>query len=359
MANQMILGLQKMISNGKKVILAFLIHFSIDSIEAQVNQIKSVSSNVVRVKTIHPVPRQDQFLSIEQPADVAPYYRAELYAEVAGKVIFLEKDLGDQVKSGEKIVEIMPLSGQNAQNVNVSLTAPFDGVIAARSIDPGTFVPSATIVPGARPIVVIERNDIVTISMKVPDMYSSLVKPDTKVEIRMDPLPGRVFRSNISRIAPSLSIGDRTLTVQVDLYNRTQSEFESLKQLFAKNGGSELKSRRLPNLPEDLNQNQAADLIPGMYGKMRLVFPTGIPRLFIPGKAVVKEGGVDFIYRVQSGFVRKTRVKVEFDNASFVSVIIPGESVEASMLNESDQIIVSNQSELEDGQSVMAFPETN
>ena len=313
---------------------------------------KADMGGFVRVKTVKPVAKPEIQLSVEQPADVSPYYRAELYAEVAGKVVFLEKDLGDPVRTGEKIVEIQPSAGRPTNAMSGVIKAPFDGVIASRSVDPGTFVPSAEIVPGAKPLIVIERNDIVTISMKVPDQYSALVNRNTTAEIRMDPLPGRVFKCKISRIAPSLAVGDRTLTVQVDLFNRSEDEFESLKNRFAKDGGAELKSRRLPEFPEGLRDRDSAGLIPGMYGKMKLVFQTSGDKVFIPGSAVQRSGGVDYIYRIENGVARKLRVKIEFDNVAFLSVIIPDKAPEYSVLKPTDEIVISNQSELEDGQRV-------
>ena len=175
----------------------------------------------LELKTIHPKTKRDFEISVEQPADVAPYYRVELFAEVSGQVIFLEKELGDTVVAGEKLVGIRPSgSGTGPAEKTWEIKAPFDGVIATRSIDPGTFVPSAAIVPGARPLLVLERNDIVTVSMKVPDRFSGLVSGESITEIQLDPLPGKVFTSKPARMAPSLNAADRSLTVQVDIYTR-------------------------------------------------------------------------------------------------------------------------------------------
>ena len=306
----------------------------------------------IRVKTVKPVLKPEIKLSIEQPADVASYYRAELFSEVAGKVVFLEKDLGDAVKSGEKIIEIKPSPGQLASQNSGEMIAPFDGVISSRTVDPGTFVPSAAIVPGARPLITIERNDIVTISMKVPDQYASLVNLNTIAEIRMDPLPGQVVKAKLSRIAPSLSVGDRTLTVQVDLFNRSSGDYEKLKSQFEKNGGSDLKSRRLPEFPHGLTSRDNAGLIPGMYGKMKLILNLPVEWLYIPVNAIHRLGGVEYIYRVDNGLAHKTSIKTIFDNGTYARVILSGNSPVDAQLNQNDEIITSSHSELVESQPV-------
>ena len=51
--------------------------------------------------------KSDHFvISIEEIATVRPYYRADLRAKLAGDVGFVQKNLNDQVKKGEKLVEI-------------------------------------------------------------------------------------------------------------------------------------------------------------------------------------------------------------------------------------------------------------
>ena len=91
----------------------------------------------IRVKTIHPKRGPEIAVSVEQPAEIAPYYKAELYAPIAGTVTFLEKSLGDAVSAGERLVEITPFGAGPEQPGLGVLRAPFEGVIAARSIDPG------------------------------------------------------------------------------------------------------------------------------------------------------------------------------------------------------------------------------
>lgn len=311
----------------------------------------------IRLKTIHPRTIPQFEISVEQPADVAPYYRVELYAEVAGQVTFLEKDLGDRVTAGEKLVAIRA-TGNSAGPAEKTweIKAPFDGVIASRSIDPGTFVPSAAIVPGAKPLLVLERNDIVTVSMKVPDTFSGLVSGDSIAEIQMDPLPGQVFVAKPTRIAPSLNAADRSLTVQVDLYNRSRAEYGQLSKKYRENQGADLKSRRLPPFPGGVDEQKAAGLMPGMYGKMRIVFRNLADKPLVPSSAIIRKGGVDYLFRLEGGIARRRPVVIHYDNGevALVSWLEQKAGTKIAVpLKASDEILWTTLSDLQDGQPVI------
>src|SRR5262245_34263609 len=53
------------------------------------------SGGVVRVRTIRPRKSASLELTVEQPAYVEAYYRADLEARVAGPVKFIEADIGE------------------------------------------------------------------------------------------------------------------------------------------------------------------------------------------------------------------------------------------------------------------------
>lgn len=65
------------------------------------------SPDVIHVRTIRPRRGPDLAVSVEQPAFVAPYFRVELNAAAPGTVTFIEKDIGDRVTAGERVVEVV------------------------------------------------------------------------------------------------------------------------------------------------------------------------------------------------------------------------------------------------------------
>lgn len=318
----------------------------------------ATESAPIRVRTVHPLRGADLTMTVEQPANVAPYYRAALYAETSGKVTFLEKDLGQVVTKGEKLAVITPGGGLKGP-ANV-LEAPFDGVIASRSADPGTFVASAAVVPGATPLVTLERNDIVTITAQMPDRVANLIGRDTEGEVYLDDLPGGgPLRARISRIAPSLASTDRTIRVEIDLYNRTAAEFRDFMSRSEKEQHADLKGRQPPEFPAGLIDGQSARLIPGSYGRMRLILKRFADKPLLPGAAIVRAGGLTYVYYVVNGVARKTRVAIDLEDGTLARVVQLGrkDGIEQRQeLAETDEIVVSNQGELEDGQTVVTVP---
>lgn len=309
----------------------------------------------IRVKTIHPQKGPELEVSVTQPADVAPYYQVNLLAETAGSVIFLEKALGEEVSAGEKLIVIKPIGEANEPLEPVTIEAPFDGVIAARSVDPGTFVPSAAIVPSAIPLLVVERHDIVTVSMKVPEAFVAYVEPNTEAEISLNSLPDQVFKCRLTRLAPSLSITDRTLRVEVDMYNGNREDYDDLVAESRQNQAAEFKGRKLPEFPQGLEAGQAASIRPGMYGQMRLVFRrfTDIP--LVPSRAIVRRGGMPYLLQVTNGVAEQTPIAIEFDDGTLAHVrwlSKEGNKTLRRELTGEEEIIWSNQAEIESGQAV-------
>ena len=309
----------------------------------------------IRVKTTRPKTGTDLSVSVEQPAEVAPYYRVELQSQVAGTLKFLEKDIGDKVIAGERLAEIEPMEPVGDRKAKGVVTAPFDGVIARRSADPGTFVANPAIVSGVPPLLVVERTDIVTVSMRVPEAYVAQVGKETEAELRLDAMPGRVLRFKPSRLAPSLDPADRTLRVEVDLYNGTALEHRQFLEKAKLSRNADLKGRALPEFPLGLEAGTAARLLPGMYGKMRLRLKRFENAPVIPSSAIVRRGGLPFLFRVESGVARLKPIAVELDDGLLARVYWldkdAGRDVRRE-LSRDEELVLTNQGELEDGSRV-------
>jgi multidrug efflux pump subunit AcrA (membrane-fusion protein) len=310
----------------------------------------STSKAAIRVLTAKPQAATDQIVSVEQPAEVSAYYQVGLLAKVAGTVKSVEKALGDKVTAGEVLVQ---LDTGDASGILATINAPFDGVVSARAVDPGLFVPSAAIVPEVDSLLTVDRTDIVTISMAVPETYVTYLSKDTIAEVSMDALPGKIFRTRLTRIAPSLKSGDRTLSVELDLFNGTADEFAKFQALAESNGRSDLKSRTLPYFPEGLPSGQAAGLLPGMYGKMKLTMRQPQSALLVPSSAIVRDGGMPFLFKNENGVVRRKSIVIQIDNGTTASVrwSVNGTTQD---LSPDEEIVTSNQGELQDGTVIQA-----
>lgn len=313
-------------------------------------------ARAIRVRAEHPRVGPDLSVSVRQPVNVAPYYRADLFPTASGTVDFLQKAIGHRVAKGEVVVRIKPLPGESVPDRQGEIVAPFDGVVASRAVDPGAFVTSAVLIQGPTPVMTIMRTDIVTVGMRVPDTVAAMVGPDTEAELRLDGVASGPIRCRLTRIAPSLGTADRTRLVEVDLWNGTAAGFEAFRAASERTGHADLKGRELPQLPAGLAEGASAGLLPGMYGQMRLVVKRFERLPVVPSSAIVRRGGMPFLFAVEDGAARLRPVTVDIDDGTLASVAWAAKAADGTdarrPLSVDDVVVVSNQGELEDGSPV-------
>jgi len=246
-----------------------------------------------------------------------------------------------------------------------TIRAPYDGMIAHRSVDPGFFVQNAGN-GHATPLVPIERTDIVTVVMRLPDIYASYVTPETEAIFETPELPGIKIRGKVTRFPKSLvnAAHDRTMPVEIDLWNGS-SEEEYKQKMADPKFTSQLKKgmpgdprNGLPILPEikgKLIGGRQKRMMPGMFGEMTLLLRTFDDAQMLPSSAIVIEGGNSYIYVVQDGKAHMQPVKVQVDDGKLVKVErLDSNGDVLGDLTGKEEVIISNQSELSEGQPVKA-----
>ncbi len=266
-------------------------------------------------------------------------------ADYREKVSSLDIDLAD-VEDKQAGIDVALQDREYAQALAgySRLTAPFDGVVTARSVNVGTFVQNAAS-GHADPVISVARTDIVTVVMQVPDNVAGLVSRDTEAVILFGELPGVTARGPVTRYSRTILKSDRTMTVEVDLYNGTEDEYARYKakmvaallapfgpdgfgqkaallaasrSVWAENAKG--SSDPLPVPVKGLQRVESRQrLLDGMTGSMRLLLRTHKAHL-VPSSAVFSKGGKNYILEVRDNVSHQVPVRVQMNDGNMAKI---------------------------------------
>lgn len=93
------------------------------------------------------------------------------------------------------------LDAVNAQIAQTNVTAPFDGIVTARSVDRGALASPGTA------LVTVSQLDPAWINVGVPDDDLAFIHNGTHVDISIDTMPGRVWRARVDVVNAAASAG--------------------------------------------------------------------------------------------------------------------------------------------------------
>ena len=258
---------------------------------------------------------------------ILAYQEARLYAKVSGYLKTLTVDKGDTVASGQLLAEIevpelladeaqfkaetevartnyqrMVEARHNAPDLVVPqtvddlfgqwevaraklqrtqtllqyarITAPFSGVITARFVDPGAFIPAATAGTTAQSAALVTLMDFSRLRFQVfvPEAEVPFIKNGLPVRVTVDELPGHTFSGSVTRFAYALDEATKTMLTEIEI------------------------------------PNPAGDLRPGMYASVQLDIQHVPDALLVPAPAVVTERAGSFVFRVDDGKAKKIPV---------------------------------------------------
>ncbi len=202
------------------------------------------------------------------------------------------------------------------------ITAPFDGVVTRRNVDPGHFLQPAASSKG-EPVFVVARTDPVRVFVDVPEADAVLIRDGAAARVRVQVLRGQEFAGKVTRSAWALDPRSRTLRTEVDL------------------------------------PNADGRLRPGMYAyaSITLEYPDV---LTLPASAVVIQGEQAYCFLVEDGKAVRTAVRVGARGAQAVEVLAlqkrapkAGGEVWQSFTG-AERVVAGNLTGLADGQVVRA-----
>ena len=218
--------------------------------------------------------------TIDLPASVHGYIETPVYAKIPGYMKTINIDKGDRVKAGQIIAviqspetdkqvadarsyywlqavtdrryqelvrqEVIPqqtadtshatmLQARDAYQQELALQsyemvrAPFDGIVTARYVDPGTLIPQSTS-PSATnsPIVSLATSAPLRVYAYAPQSLSPFIKDGDPAAITVSEFPGRQFSGTVTRHPEALDQSTRTMLVEVDLPNADRSLYPGM-----------------------------------------------------------------------------------------------------------------------------------
>ena len=230
--------------------------------------------------------------TIELPGSIHGYIETPVYAKVPGYMKTIDVDKGDHVKAGQviaiiespetdkqvadarsflwiqnvtdirnqELVRQQVVPQQTADQTHSAMLqakalyqqelamqgyevvrAPFDGIVTARFVDPGTLIPAATspvsATPNAvflptnntsTPIVSLASQAPLRVYAYVPQGFSSLIKDGDPATVTVADFPNRKFTGTVTRHPEALDQTTRTMQVEVDLPNQDRSLFPGM-----------------------------------------------------------------------------------------------------------------------------------
>jgi RND family efflux transporter MFP subunit len=98
------------------------------------------------------------------------------------------------------------------------VTAPFDGVITARSTDVGALI-NAGSAAEPRELFHLAQVGKLRVFVAVPEVYADSVRDGEQVDITTDADPGHIIKGTVTRNSSAISQASRTLNVEVDVDN--------------------------------------------------------------------------------------------------------------------------------------------
>jgi membrane fusion protein, multidrug efflux system len=273
---------------------------------------------------------------IRLPATTRGFDETEIYAKVPGYLKSIRVDKGDRVRKGELLAVIeSPETDQQVRNAAAAyrlagvtdrrnqilvrkgvispqaadesraamlqakatldqvramqayerITAPFDGIVTARSVDPGHLIPEATSSTAATDAMLkIARMAPLRVYSYVPQNLALFIRNGDQATLYFNEYPGKKFTGSITRHPEALSPDSRTMLVEVDIPNKDES------------------------------------LYPGMYGTADFVVkvPAGVP--LVPDDALIFRDNQTFVPIVRNNRLVLVAVTLGYDNGVEVEI---------------------------------------
>lgn len=233
-----------------------------------------------------------EFLPIAQAVDMLaftellPEKKASISPRFGGKIIDIAVKVGQEVKKGQRLVTLEPVSVGNS---NVVLSAPMGGFVLNLRAGVGEIVDA-----GGDILEIGDASQMLVrgVAYETPDIQ--ILKVGQKAKLHLDIAPDRHIEGKIQRINRVIDPESRTFSI------------------FA------------------LIDTPKGDIQPGLQGTMEIFTAADAPVMAVPKRAVLGELGSYFVYVIKGQEVEKRDVTVGVKTGHHIEIksgLFPNESV--------------------------------
>ena len=211
--------------------------------------------------------------------------------------------VSEQVYDQTKAAYDQLVESERFQNENTFVRAQFAGVISAKNFEDGEMYTGA-------PILTLTQISRLKAIINIPETYFPLVKTGMKVDIESDIYPGKTFPATIEIVYPTIDPASHTFQAKL-------------------------------NIP-----NNGEKIRPGMYVRTHLAIGE-VDAIVVPYQSVLKLTGSNdrYVFVNEEGTARRVAVTLGQRYDDRIEVI----PVEPGALKANDQLVVTGQARLVDG----------
>jgi RND family efflux transporter MFP subunit len=238
------------------------------------------------------------------------------YQALAAQNAISQQQLATQaatVNSDAGVVEADSAAVSQAE-INLAytrITAPFDGVVTTRSVDVGNLVTVGT--PTSTPLFTVSDQTRMRVYVRLPQNYSSYVRPNMEITFTVPQYPNRVFHATLVANAGAVASATGTVLIQFGTDNSDHA------------------------------------LQPGAYANVRFPLPSGANGIRLPATALIfRDSGMQVATVDAGNRVRLKTINILRDMGASVDVsggISPSDRIidnPADALQEGDEVRIAS-----------------
>ena len=264
--------------------------------ETQETPVYSVKTADVREQTLY------AYLDVN--GDIVAAQQADVFPDVAGKLVGVRASLGSYVRKGDLIAEVDP-SRPGTDYMKSPVYAPISGIVSKTPLSVGMTVSPNT------SITLISGSENLEISARIPEREIAGLTTGLKAKVSLQAYPGETFSATVTRVSPILDSASRT---------------------------------KLINLKFDNNDNR---INAGMFARIRINTRSYPDILTVPSEAVTANRGVDTVYVIHQD---ATGMPVAARREVSCGVTLQGWTEIKAGLGEGERVIVQGQQLLSGGE---------